>query len=730
MTEHHEDFPHTPTPELAALADLCGVATSYTGQDGSRQEVSAATIATILTQLGLPISPTTPPEEVLQHTEQLRTARYERMIPPTVCCCAGQTRDFQVHCRDGEQVQVKVLLEDGNTLACPQLNVWVDPVHTNAEHPQTWGIATFQIPALPMGWHRIEATAETTAATATLICSPARLSSAQAFVSRPATGVMAQLYSVRDATAWSVGDYRTLRTVGGVLKNMDFLLVNPMHAAEPCPPVEDSPYLPTTRRFTNPLYIHVEDTPEYAAHPELHARIAELSDPLRAKNTTADFLDRNAAFGAKLQALRWLWEAGLGDKRRAELEAYRAVEGEGLEDFARWCAQYAKQREPEQDHSPDFYAWLQMLCQEQETAAQAELTEHMRIGLMADLAVGVHPGGADATTLADVLVGGVSVGAPPDGYNQQGQDWSQPPWHPWELAEQGYAPWRNMLRTILRSAGGIRVDHVLGLFRLWWIPRMQAPTTGTYVRYDHEALVGALVLEAERAGAVVIGEDLGTFEPWVQDYLAGRGVMGTSILWFEGDENGAKPPQAYRKLCLTSVTTHDLPPTAAYLRGEHIALRDRLGVLTRDVEAEYADDAQWQAEVLSTVAEHGGFVGQPCEGYFASGRAREEIADARHGREQRPGGADGLADLEHEPAGSGIIQGLHRYAALTPSALKCICLVDLVGDVRAQNQPGTSGDTYENWRVPLCDSSGRPILAEDATSGALAQAILQAARGQ
>ena len=155
-------------------------------------------------------------------------------------------------------------------------------------------------------------------------------------------------------------------------------------------------------------------------------------------------------------------------------------------------------------------------------------TDGMALGIMHDLAVGVHPQGADVWALGDVLASGATVGAPPDMYNQQGQNWSQPPWHPDALARAAYRPYRDMLRTVLRHAGAIRIDHVIGLFRLWWIPRAPTPPTGAYVRYDHEALVGILALEAHRAGAVVIGEDLGVVEPWVRDYLSERGILGTS----------------------------------------------------------------------------------------------------------------------------------------------------------------------------------------------------------
>ena len=193
--------------------------------------------------------------------------------------------------------------------------------------------------------------------------------------------------------------------------------------------------------------------------------------------------------------------------------------------------------------------------------------------------------------LQETYAAGVYVGAPPDPYNQNGQDWTQPPWRPDRLAETAYEPFRKVVQAALRSAGGLRVDHVIGLFRLWWIPRGSGPTEGTYVRYDHEALIGILALEAVRADAVVVGEDLGTVEPWVRDYLAERGILGTSILWFELDhdgDGGPLPAERWRASCLASVTTHDLPPTAGYLAGDHVRLRDSLGLLTRPVEEELA----------------------------------------------------------------------------------------------------------------------------------------------
>ncbi|MFP5334828.1 MAG: 4-alpha-glucanotransferase, partial [Actinomycetes bacterium] len=324
-----------------------------------------------------------------------------------------------------------------------------------------------------------------------------------------------------------------------------------------------------------------------------------------------------------------------------------------------------------------FHKWLQWVADAQLAAAQeAAHRAGMAVGVVHDLAVGVHPEGADTWALKGVLAESVTVGAPPDAFNQIGQDWSQPPWRPDALADRAYGPYRDMLRTVLRHAGGVRVDHVIGLFRLWWVPAGEAPSRGTYVRYDHEALIGILALEAHRAGVFVGGEDLGTVEPWVRDYLRERGMLGTSILWFEKDYEAGTPlrPEQWRELCLGTVTTHDLPPTAGYLAGEHIELRERLGLLTRSVEEELEADTAERAAVLAQLRSLG---------LLAQDATERETVEA-----------------------------LHRFLTWTPCRLLGVSLPDAVGDRRAQNQPGTSNE-YPNWRLPLADGAGQPVLLDD-----------------
>jgi len=303
----------------------------------------------------------------------------------------------------------------------------------------------------------------------------------------------------------------------------------------------------------------------------------------------------------------------------------------------------------------------------------------MPVGIVSDLAVGVNAAGAETWMLSDVFAQGCTVGAPPDQFNQMGQDWGQPPWRPDRLADLAYAPFRQMVQGVLRHAGGLRVDHIIGLFRLWWVPKGLSAKDGTYVRYDHDALIGILALEAHRSQALVVGEDLGTVEPWVRDYLSRRGLLGTSVMWFENDEQGQPlAPEQWREYAMSSVTTHDLPPTTGYLAGDHIRLRDELGMLTESLEEELEHGRAEQQAMIDALV--------------ARGALSPEDAESR--------------DVEK------IVLAMHRMLSWTPSKVLNAALVDAVGDRRTQNQPGTI-DEYPNWRVPLSSPEGEPMLLED-----------------
>lgn len=694
---------------LVDLAGRYGVATEYEDWSGAQVPVPESTLVAVLAALGVPAADDGERAAALAAHDR---RHWERSLPPTVVARAGSAASFWVHVTHGDPAEVSVRLEDGSTrTGLRQLTNVTPPFDLDG---RLVGEATFELPAdLPLGYHRLALRVGAFETDTALIVSPARLSLPPRLGSRRSWGLATQLYSVRSRQSWGVGDLTDLTDLAvwsATRHGAGFILVNPLHAAAPTTPMEPSPYLPTSRRFVNPLYLRPEAIAEYAGlrhRGRWHRARTEVAK--RAKRH--DLIDRDSAWRAKRAALEAIYREDRSAGRELAYAGFRHREGRSLDDFAIWCA-LAEKHGPNWHDWPaelrhpggeavaafaarradevDFHRWLQWQLDDQLTSAQATaVAAGMELGVMHDLAVGVSTGGADAWALQDVLALGVTAGAPPDEFNQLGQDWSQPPWRPDQLEEHAYAPFRALVNAALRHAGGVRIDHIIGLFRLWWIPAGASPTDGTYVRYDHEAMIGIVALEAHRAGAVVVGEDLGTVEPWVRDYLEDRGVLGTSILWFEKES-----AERWRESCLSAVTTHDLPPTAGYLAGQHVRLRDELGLLTRPAEEELADDRAAQARWLAELRRVGLLP----------------------------------ADGDAEPDTDAVVVALHRYLGRTPSRLLALSLADAVGDLRTQNQPGTS-DEYPNWRVPLRGPDGRGRLVEDVFDDPRAAALAEVMHG-
>ncbi|MFC7405171.1 4-alpha-glucanotransferase [Georgenia alba] len=701
----------TLPPELCRLADIHGVATEFWDWSGRRREVSVATIRAVLSALGVPADDD---EEVAAGLEDAEVAPWRRVLPACVVVREGSSREVAAHVPDGSAVAVAVELEDGGTVELEQREDLTPPLEVDGVRT---GRATFVLPAdLPVGWHelvaRVHGADDESQVRAPLAVTPERLPEPRLGTAR-GWGVMAQLYSVRSAASWGIGDLADLTELTGLFGDLgaDFLLVNPLHAAEPVGHMTPSPYLPATRRFVNPIYVRPEEIREaaYLTGPQ-RALVDWAAEEVRAANTVNAPIDRDAVWAAKREALGVIHAAPRSRSRQRALERFRAEEGQGLEDFALWCAlkeRYADRpwpRELQDIRSPhiararrelaeriDFYVWLQWVADSQLAEAQRQAkTSGMGLGVMHDLAVGVHPDSADTWTAPEAFAHGIGVGAPPDMYNQQGQNWSQPPWRPAALESSAYAPLREMVRTVLRHAGAVRIDHIMGLFRLWWIPAGMGADEGTYVRYDHEAMVGVLLLEAARAGATVIGEDLGTVEPWVREYLAERGVLGTSVLWFEKDDDGwPRRPEDLRHDVLATVGTHDLPPAAGYLAEEHVDLRRRLGLLSQPVE-EVRAEARLERERLVA-------------------RLREA----------------GLLPEDHTERE--LVEALHAYVVGSPAVLVGVSLTDGVGERRAQNQPGTDTE-YPNWKLPLADGAEQVVMVEDLPGSVRLDSLVTAVR--
>ena len=521
--------------------------------------------------------------------------------------------------------------------------------------------------SVPPGYHRLESAGRQVR----VIVAPPRCPGPAARM----WGWAVQLYGARSAASWGVGDLADLRWLGSWARRSGagFLLVNPLVAPTPLTPVEPSPYFPSSRLFRNLLYLRIEEVPGADTLPGLES-LAARGRSLNAHQR----LDRDHAWGLKLEALERLWT---GTGASPEFDRFRTAQGPPLQSFATYCVLAELHGRdwrawPEEYRHPGsaavravatrcprrvaFHAWLQWLLDRQVARAAAALP------IVQDLPIGVDPGGADAWAWQDAMASGVVVGAPPDRYNPLGQSWGLAPFIPGRLVAAGYDPFIQMLRASLRHAGGLRIDHVMGLFRLYWIPDAHAPADGAFVRYPAEDLLAIVALESERAGAFVVGEDLGTIEAGVRERLAARNVLSYRVLWFEEGALAQLPERA-----LASVTTHDLPTIMGLWSGEDVRTLRSLGL-------------------------------QPNEAAFEAIRERVRRVVAA-----------GEASPER------VITAVHRHLATAPCALLTATLEDALAVPHRPNVPGAPVG-WPNW------SRGLPEPIEHLETAPLPRSIARA----
>jgi 4-alpha-glucanotransferase len=507
---------------------------------------------------------------------------------------------------------------------------------------------------LPLGYHALSTRGD--AEPRRLIVAPGRCP----LPPRKGWGWAAQVYATRSTESWGMGDLADLRRLGRWASELgaSMLLINPLAAPAPLATQQASPYCPSSRRFLNPLYLRIEEIPGVET---LGADLERLAALGRALNRDRR-IDRERVFALKTEALERLWHRSAPDDDPA-FDRYVTEAGRGLRDFAifsvlaerhhggfrRWPEAY---RRPEAaavskfatEHAERvrFHQWLQWRLDIQLARACAEAR------VMQDLPIGVDPDGADAWVWQDSLATGASVGAPPDRYVKRGQDWGLPPFVPHRLRALGYQPFIDTIRAALRHAGGLRIDHVMGLFRLFWIPAESTPAEGGYVRYPAADLLGIVALESHRAGAFVVGEDLGTVEAGVRERLADFGVLSYRVMWFEDG-----PTSAYPEHAMAAVTTHDLPTIAGLWTGVDIAEQHALGL-------------------------------EPNEAALVAVRNRLAAAT----------GATAASAIDD------VIAAAHRALAAAPSLLVTATLDDALAVPERPNVPGTTHERH-NWSIAL-----------------------------
>jgi 4-alpha-glucanotransferase len=475
-----------------------------------------------------------------------------------------------------------------------------------------------------------------------------------------AWGWMVQLYALRSRASWGMGDFEDLKqlsTWSADVLNAGLIMTNPLGAATPAPKQQPSPYYPSSRLFRNPLYLRIEEVP--GAHETL-PDLEQYAARGRALNDAAR-IDRDAIYNLKLDALEKIWSR---TREKVNFHEYEREQGRNLDLFATFCA-LAERHGPDwhdwpqgfqhpdsaevaksAGDAPDrvrFHKWVQWLIDRQLRRASERGT------VMQDLPIGVDPGGADAWLWQDEFARDVRVGAPPDPFSETGQDWGLPPFVPHKLRAAGYEPFAHTVRSAMCHSAGLRVDHIMGLFRLFWIPAGASPRAGTYVRYNADEMLSILALESVRARAFVVGEDLGTVEPGVREKLAQFHVLSSRVLWFEDN-----PPAQYPELSLASVSTHDLPTIAGVWSGADLEEQKHLGL-----------------------------------------QASEEGMQKNRKRLQK------IAGIRKSVSVSEAIVKAHEALAEAPSTVILASLEDALAVEQRPNLPGTMVDERPNWSIPL-----------------------------
>jgi 4-alpha-glucanotransferase len=700
---HHQD-PHVERPVLRALAGRMRIQSSYLDQTGEKVRLTSdETRVRLLAAMGIDASTEERAQEALR---RLRRAARRRWIDP-VRVVRQTSRSLSrvvvrmpaIHAHEAKWTLVLRTEEGVESRWCGV---------TQGGRSRRFAIGLTVVP--PLGYHDLTITFEgggkRRSATQRLIVVPPRCMAPELRLrGRRGFGITANLYTVRSRENWGAGDLGDLATISEWLGHQGgaFVGVNPLHALRNAG-YDVSPYSPISRLFRNPIYLRADDIPELAYDEVARAMIAkpgfqeELSE-LRA----ARMLDYGRIMALRAPVLERLHhtfeehellprtERGIAyesyvtreDPQLTQFATYMAISEQEGPDARAWpeplrdpgSPAVARRRE-ELRHRVGFHMWLQFeLDRQLGSAAHHAAESGLALGLYQDLAVGSAPSGSDVWANPRLFRQGATVGAPPDMYSEEGQNWGLPAMDPFVLRETRYDYWIRLLRSGFRHTGALRIDHALGLFRMFWVPLGESARTGAYVTSFSDELFGIMALESMRHGAIVVGEDLGTVPPEVPKVLERWGVLGSKVVVFEWDHSNGRFRAArdYPRLALTTVNTHDLPPVTGWMHERDVTLRSELGDLS--------DEHQLSGARRAREHDRGGVIQILIEEGLLPPSAHESL----------------------EP--EALVRALHAFVRRTPAALVGLSLDDLALESEPVNIPGVWQDRYPSWsrrmREPL-----------------------------
>ncbi|MEO0459560.1 MAG: 4-alpha-glucanotransferase [Myxococcota bacterium] len=687
--------------DLFELGESLGVTREYLGFDQVRRVTRPSVARTFIESMGR--------EASSAELDRARRARWASGVPSTAVARPG----------------------------VPGIVVWTVP-HPELERPTPWVVVTeggeriegsiragecpkvesglyderrvFPLPELPAGYHRLELAGTT----CLVICAPQSSHRPSVLEERRVWGVAVQLYALRSERNWGMGDFADLEFLIRHLAGFgaDFVGLNPLHALFVNNPAHCSPYSPSTRRWLNPLYIAVDRVPEVIASDSIQTALSDAGFVQRLVELRAsELVDYPAVAAVKDEILRAAFDVFVLERgqRQVAFERWLDTEGDelttfttwetlqlvfdkqGVHGFSRWPAAYRDPSSPEvasllREHADlhRYRAYLQWVAAEQ-LAASATVARDagMSIGLYTDIAVGAEGEGAERWARPELFGRNASIGAPPDAFNLKGQDWGMPPLVPHAIRGDGFTSFRAALESAMTHSGAIRIDHVMALRRLYWVPAGAGPAEGAYVLYPFDEMLAVLTLESQRHRCLVVGEDLGVVPPEVTEALRGSGSFSYRIFFFEQADGRFKTPAEYLRESLTVASTHDLPTLSGFWAGRDIEVRDRLELWPdADVRTGFIRDRNTQRS------------------HLLAALAGEGLID------------DGLDPEQIKTLPQDVMDAIHFFIARGKNELMALQLEDVVGQLDQINVPGTV-DSHPNWRRKLPISIESLSASED-----------------
>jgi len=726
---------------LDSAAAACGIETGYWDIWGNHHDTAVSVKQAILNSMGMAANSA---DELIRSLTDRARQQWERLLPPCVVVPESRPRllPIQVPTEQlSERVRVTVRREDGSVSGFETaLNALPDAGSADMDG-RTWLRKQLRLPdQLPLGYHAVTVSVGSTTAHTRYIVTPEHVWTGTGEAPNPRTaGVTVSLYGVRSGRNWGCGDFRDLLVVIDWVADSlhgGFVGLNPLHAIHNREPFNTSPYSPNSIFYQNFIYLDVEGIEDFTRSrraralrhcPEVCAEIEKLrAEPLvdyeRVSKLKLRFL--------KLLFVGFLRERRAGSARATEFQAFREREGELLEKFATYCAldEHLHRRDPElwvwpqwpaEYHDPDgpaveafrkrhwrsvlFYQYLQWQIDRQLEAAQQHARKRLSIGLYHDLALATDSVGADLWAHRKFFAYGCRVGSPPDDFAPKGQDWGFPPPNSERHREDGYRLFAESIRKNCRHGGALRIDHVMRLFRLFWIPEGCDASQGAYVRELSEDYLRLLALESVRNRVIIVGEDLGTVEPHIRETLARFGILSYRVFYFEKFDGTFKRSEEYPAQALVSTSTHDLPTLTGYWVNADIEARRQAGTI---------DEEGYRTQLASRAYDKQKML----EALFQAGLLPEQL----------PGSAAEYPELTDE-----LRHAIAGFLARTPSELLAINQEDITQEGDQQNLPGTTWQ-YPNWRRKMRFTIEE--LRSDPRASALAEtfreSIVSSGRGQ